>query len=54
VDVLYLDLDGTLLGPSGSVVEDAAGGWSPDSVRALGACRAAAVEVVLMPCPARR
>jgi hydroxymethylpyrimidine pyrophosphatase-like HAD family hydrolase len=54
MEVLYLDLDGTLLGPSGSVVEDATGAWSADSVRALGACRARGVEVVLMSGRSRR
>jgi hypothetical protein len=44
---LYVDLDGTLLGPGGSLVRGAGGGWSSLSVRALEACFRADVEVVL-------
>jgi hydroxymethylpyrimidine pyrophosphatase-like HAD family hydrolase len=44
---LYVDLDGTLLGPRGSLVRGAGGEWSLLSVRALEACFRADVEVVL-------
>ena len=44
----YLDLDGTLLGPGGSVVRDVEGGFSLLGVRALEACHRAGVEVVFM------
>lgn len=44
---LYVDLDGTLLGPDGSLVTGANGRFSLLAVRALEACRRAGVEVVL-------
>ena len=44
---LYVDLDGTLLGPGASMFRDAHGGFSLDSVRALQACDRAGVEVVI-------
>jgi len=44
---LYVDLDGTLLGPGASVFRDAQGRFSLDSVRALQACDRAGVEVVI-------
>lgn len=44
---LYVDLDGTLLGPDGSLVTGADGRFSMLAVRALEACRRAGVEVVL-------
>lgn len=44
---VYLDLDGTLLGPGGSLLRDAEGGFSLDGVRALQACARAEVEVAL-------
>jgi hydroxymethylpyrimidine pyrophosphatase-like HAD family hydrolase len=44
---LYVDLDGTLLGPGGSLLRGAAGGFSLESVRALQACDRAGAEVVL-------
>jgi hypothetical protein len=44
---LYVDLDGTLLGPGGSLLRGTGGGWSSLSVRALEACFRADVEVVL-------
>ena len=44
---LYVDLDGTLLGPGGSLLRDADGGFSLDGVRALQACDRAGVEVVI-------
>ena len=44
---LYVDLDGTLLGPGASVLRDAQGRFSLDSVRALQACDRAGVEVVI-------
>jgi hydroxymethylpyrimidine pyrophosphatase-like HAD family hydrolase len=44
---LYVDLDGTLLGPGASLLRDAEGGFSLDAVRALQACHRAEVEVVI-------
>jgi hydroxymethylpyrimidine pyrophosphatase-like HAD family hydrolase len=44
---LYADLDGTLLGPGGSILRGAGGRFSLDAVRALQACDRAGVEVVL-------
>src|SRR5436305_2441401 len=44
---LYVDLDGTLLGPGGSVLRDGDGRFALDGVRALQACWRAGVEVVL-------
>jgi hypothetical protein len=44
---LYVDLDGTLLGPGGSLLHGADGGFALDAVRALQACSRAEVEVVL-------
>ena len=44
---LYVDLDGTLLGPRGSLLHGADGGFALDGVRALQACWRADVEVVL-------
>ena len=44
---VYLDLDGTLLGPGGSLLRDADGRFSLDAVRALQACSRAEVEVAL-------
>jgi hypothetical protein len=44
---LYVDLDGTLLGPGASLLRGADGHFSLDSVRALQACDRAGVEVVL-------
>ncbi|MGZ4173444.1 MAG: hypothetical protein ACXVQR_03085 [Solirubrobacteraceae bacterium] len=44
---LYVDLDGTLLGPGGSMLRGADGGFSVLGVRALEACARAEVEVVL-------
>jgi len=44
---LYVDLDGTLLGPGGSLLRGADGRFSLDGVRALQACDRAGVEVVL-------
>jgi hydroxymethylpyrimidine pyrophosphatase-like HAD family hydrolase len=44
---LYVDLDGTLLGPGGSLLRGADGGFSLDGVRTLQACDRAGVEVVL-------
>jgi phosphoglycolate phosphatase len=43
----YLDLDGTLLGPGGSLLRGADGRFALDGVRALQACSRAEVEVVL-------
>jgi phosphoglycolate phosphatase len=44
---VYLDLDGTLLGPGGSLLRGADGGFALEGVRALQACARAGVEVVL-------
>ncbi|MBV9416089.1 MAG: hypothetical protein JO363_13990, partial [Solirubrobacterales bacterium] len=43
----YVDLDGTLLGPGGSLLRGADGRFALDAVRALQACSRAEVEVVL-------
>jgi phosphoglycolate phosphatase len=47
VRCLYVDLDGTLLGPGASLVRDAEGGFTLLGVRALEACHRAGAEVVL-------
>jgi hydroxymethylpyrimidine pyrophosphatase-like HAD family hydrolase len=44
---LYVDLDGTLLGPDASLLTGADGGFSTLGVRALEACARAGVEVVI-------
>jgi phosphoglycolate phosphatase len=44
---LYVDLDGTLLGPGGSLLRGADGRFSALSVRALEACFRSGVEVAL-------
>jgi phosphoglycolate phosphatase len=44
---VYVDLDGTLLGPGGSLLRGADGAFALDGVRALQACDRAGVEVVL-------
>lgn len=44
---VYLDLDGTLLGPGGSLLRGADGGFGLEGVRALQACERAGVEVML-------
>jgi hydroxymethylpyrimidine pyrophosphatase-like HAD family hydrolase len=44
---LYVDLDGTLLGPGASLLRGADGGFALEGVRALQACWRAEVEVVL-------
>jgi hydroxymethylpyrimidine pyrophosphatase-like HAD family hydrolase len=44
---LYVDLDGTLLGPGGSLVRAGDGRFSLDGVRALQACDRAGAEVVI-------
>jgi hydroxymethylpyrimidine pyrophosphatase-like HAD family hydrolase len=44
---LYVDLDGTLLGPGGSLLHGATGEFALDGVRALQACSRAGVEVVI-------
>lgn len=44
---VYLDLDGTLLGPGGSLLRGADGGYALDGVRALQACARAGAEVML-------
>ena len=44
---LYVDLDGTLLGPGGSLLRGADGRFALDGVRALQACDRAGAEVVI-------
>jgi phosphoglycolate phosphatase len=44
---VYVDLDGTLLGPGASLLRGADGGFSLEAVRALQACHRADVEVVI-------
>jgi hypothetical protein len=44
---LYVDLDGTLLGPGGSLLRGGDGRFALDAVRALQACERAEVEVVI-------
>lgn len=44
---VYLDLDGTLLGPGGSLLRGPDGGFGLEGVRALQACARAEVEVML-------
>ena len=44
---LYVDLDGTLLGPNASLLTGAGGGFSLLGVRALEACARAGAEVVI-------
>jgi phosphoglycolate phosphatase len=48
VRCLYVDLDGTLLGPGGVLVRDADGDFTLLGVRAVEACARAGAEVVLM------
>jgi hydroxymethylpyrimidine pyrophosphatase-like HAD family hydrolase len=45
---VYLDLDGTLLGPGASLLHDSEGGVSLLGARAVEACLRAGVEIVLM------
>ena len=45
---VYTDLDGTLLGPRGSLFRDPEGNFSLSQARALQACDRAGVEVVVM------
>jgi hypothetical protein len=47
VRCLYVDLDGTLLGPGGSLLRSGDGSFGLDGVRALQACARADAEVVL-------
>lgn len=44
---IYVDLDGTLLGPGGSLFTSPDGGFSLEATRALQACARANVEVVI-------
>ncbi len=44
---LYVDLDGTLLGPGGSLLRSGDGSFGLDAARALQACARADVEVVI-------
>lgn len=48
MQALYVDLDGTLLGPGGGLLRDGDGGFSLLGVRAVEACTSAGAEVVLM------
>ena len=45
---VYTDLDGTLLGPGGSLYRDAEGGFSLAQSRGIEACHRAGVEIVVM------
>jgi len=45
---VYTDLDGTLLGPGGSLFRDPEGNFTLRQARALEACHRAGVEVVIM------
>jgi hydroxymethylpyrimidine pyrophosphatase-like HAD family hydrolase len=45
---VYTDLDGTLLGPRGSLLRDPEGNFSLRQARALEACHRAGVEVMIM------
>lgn len=45
---VYTDLDGTMLGPGGSLLRGPDGSFSQLAVRALEACHRAGVEVVIM------
>jgi hydroxymethylpyrimidine pyrophosphatase-like HAD family hydrolase len=45
---LYVDLDGTMLGPGGSLFTGADGSFALDGARALQACDRAGVEVVIV------
>jgi len=47
MNCLYVDLDGTLLGPNASLLTGADGGFSSFGVRALEACARAGAEVVI-------
>jgi len=51
---VYLDLDGTLLGPSGSILRDAAGGFTHAGIRVFELLDAAGVPVVLVSGRSRR
>lgn len=44
---VYLDIDGTLVGPGGSLLRAADGGFALDGVRALQACARVGAEVML-------
>jgi hydroxymethylpyrimidine pyrophosphatase-like HAD family hydrolase len=44
---VYVDLDGTLVGPGGSLFRGGDGGFSSEAARALQACARADVEVVI-------
>jgi len=48
LQAVYVDLDGTLLGPGGALFKDADGGFSLLAARAVEACERAGVEVVVM------
>ncbi len=45
---VYTDLDGTLLGPGGSLFRDAEGSFSTAQSRGIEACHRAGVEIVVM------
>lgn len=44
---VYVDLDGTLLGPGGSLLRDAENAFSLSAIRAMQACHRAGVEVAI-------
>ena len=45
---LYVDLDGTLLGPGGGLLAEPGGGVTLLGIRAVEACQRAGVEIVVM------
>lgn len=48
LDAVYVDLDGTLLGPGGALFRDAEGGFSPLAGRVVEACVRSGAELVVM------
>ncbi|WP_372787772.1 HAD family hydrolase [Paraconexibacter sp.] len=48
LQAVYVDLDGTLLGPGGHLFKDAEGGFSLLAARAVEACERAGAELVVM------
>lgn len=54
MSAVYLDLDGTLLGPSGSLLRDADGRFCDAGVKALGLLAGAGIPVVLVSGRSRR
>jgi hydroxymethylpyrimidine pyrophosphatase-like HAD family hydrolase len=54
MDALYVDLDGTLLGPGGTLLSNAEGAFTLLGVRAIEACARGGAEVVMMSGRGRR